>query len=100
MGLKEILITEEISKVFVSSIPKGSGNRLFVYFNDLYPKLEQGETIEFEGDVENIIANASKVFVEKSNCTINRVHFFTKHTLEELIKQAISDEHELIEKYG
>ena len=100
MSLKEILITEEISKVFVSSIPKGSGHRFFVYFNKLYPELEQGETVEFEGDVENIIANASKVFVEKSNYTINHVQYFINHTLEELIKQAISDEHKLIEQYG
>ena len=94
MSLKEILITEEISKVFVSSIPTTNGNRLFVYFNKLYPELEQGETIKYEGDVENIVANTSKIFVEK------RSIYSFEHTLEELIRQAISDEHKLIEQYG
>lgn len=90
MSLKEILIAEEIDKIFVSSIPKDNGNnRLFVYFNQLYPELEPGETIEYEGDVENVATNSTKIFVEKHN-TYN-----IKCTLEELIIKALHDEYEL-----
>lgn len=86
MSLKEILIAEEIDKVFVSSIPEDEGNRLFVYFNQLYPELEPDETIEYEGDIESIVTNSTKIFVEKHN-TYN-----VECTLEGLIIKAIHEE--------
>lgn len=89
MSLKEILTTEEIGKIFVSSIPQDNGNRLFVYFNHLYPELEQGETIEYEGDIENVVTNSTKVFVEK------RGIYDVEYTLEELIRKALHNEYEL-----
>lgn len=89
MSLKEILTTEEIDKIFVSSIPQDNGNRLFVYFNHLYPELEQGETIEYEGNIEDVAANSAKVFVEK------RGIYDVEYTLEELIMKALHDEYEL-----
>lgn len=90
MSLKEILVTEEIGKIFVSSIPQDNGNRLFVYFNHLYPELEQGETIEYEGDIENVVTNSTKVFVEK------RGIYDVEYTLEELIRKALHDEYEFV----
>ena len=87
MSLKEILITEEIGKIFVSSIPQDNGNnRLFVYFNQLYPELEPGETIEYEGNIEDVVINSTKVFVENN----------VEYTLEELIIKALHDEYELV----
>lgn len=91
MSLKEILTTEEIGKIFVSSIPKDNrNNRLFVYFNQIYPELEPGETIEYEGDVEDVATNSTKVFIEKHNA------YNTERTLEELIIKALHDECELV----
>jgi hypothetical protein len=90
MSIKEILTTEEIGKIIVSSIPKDNGNRLFVYFNHIYPELEPGETIEYEGNIEDVVANSTKVFVEKRG--INNVEY----TLEELIIKALHDEYELV----
>lgn len=90
MSLKEILVTEEIAKIFVSSIPKDNGNRLFVYFNHLYPELEPGETIEYEGNVEDVVTNSTKVFVEK------RGIYDVEYTLKELIIKAIHDEYKLV----
>lgn len=87
--LKQLLIEEEISKVFVSSIPKDDGNHLFVYFNHLYPELETGETIEYEGNIEDVSANSTKVFVEKYGI------YDVEYTLEELIIKALHDEYEL-----
>lgn len=86
MSLKEILTTEEIGKILVSSIPKDNGNRLFVYFNHIYPELEPGETIEYEGDIEDVAINSTKVFVENN----------VEYTLEELIIKALHDEYELV----
>ena len=90
MSLKEILTTEEIGKIIVSSIPLDNGNRLFVYFNHVYPELEQGETIEYEGNIEDVAANSTKVFVEK------RGIYNVEYTLEELIIKALHDEYELV----
>lgn len=90
MSLKEILIAEEIGKIFVSSIPQDDGNHLFVYFNQLYPELEPGETIEYEGNIEDVAVNSTKVFVEKHN-TYN-----IEYTLEELVVKALHDEYELV----
>ena len=90
MSLKEILTNEEIGKIFVSSIPQDNGNHLFVYFNHLYPELEQGETIEYEGDIEDVAAHSTKVFVEK------RGIYDVEYTLEELIRKALHDEYELV----
>lgn len=89
MSLKEILIAEEIDKVFVSSIPQDNGDRLFVYFNHLYPELESGETIEYEGDIESVVTDSIKVFVEKHSI------YDVEYTLEELIIKALHDEYEL-----
>jgi hypothetical protein len=90
MSLKEILTTEEIGKIIVSSIPQDNGNRLFVYFNHVYPELEQGETIEYEGDIEDVAANSTKVFVEK------RGIYDVEYTLKELIVKALQDEYNLV----
>lgn len=90
MSLKEILTTEEIGKIIVSSIPLDNGNRLFVYFNHVYPELEQGETIEYEGDIEDVAANSTKVFVEK------RGIYDVEYTLKELIIKALQDEYNLV----
>jgi hypothetical protein len=86
MSLKEILINEEIGKIIVSSIPQDNGNRLFVYFNHVYPELEPGETIEYEGNIEDVATNSTKVFVENN----------VEYTLEELIIKALHDEYELV----
>lgn len=86
MSIKEILTTEEIGKILVSSIPKDNGNRLFVYFNHIYPELEPGETIEYEGNIEDVAVNSTKVFVENN----------VEYTLEELIVKALHDEYELV----
>ena len=90
MSLKEILVNEEIGKIIVSSIPQDNGNRLFVYFNHVYPELEQGETIEYEGDIEDADANSTKVFVEK------RGIYDVEYTLKELIVKALQDEYNLV----
>jgi hypothetical protein len=90
MSLKEILTTEEIGKIFVSSIPQDNGNRLFVYFNHLYPELEPGETIKYEGDIDDVVTNSTKVFIEK------RGIYDVEYTLEELIRKALHDEYELV----
>lgn len=90
MSLKEILTTEEIGKIIVSSIPQDNGSRLFVYFNHVYPELEQGETIEYEGNIEDVAANSTKVFIEK------RGIYDVEYTLEELIIKALHDEYELV----
>ena len=86
MSLKEILTNEEIGKIIVSSIPLDNGNRLFVYFNHVYPELEPGETIEYEGNIEDVVTNSTKVFVENN----------VEYTLEELIIKALHDEYELV----
>mgnify|MGYP006967303252 CR=1 FL=1 len=86
MSLKEILTTEEIGKILISSIPIDNGNRLFVYFNNIYPELEPGETIEYEGNIEDVVTNSTKVFVENN----------VEYTLEELIVKALHDEYELV----
>lgn len=93
MNLKEILINEEIDKIFVSSIPQDNGNnRLFVYFNKIYPELDPGEIVEYEGNIEDVAANSTKTFVEKHN-TYN-----IESTLEELIIKALHDEYDLVEE--
>ena len=90
MSLKEILIAEEIDKVFVSSIPRTDGfRRFFVYFNQIDEELEYDENIEYEGDIENIIANVDKVF---SECFGSHS---IEHTLESLIMNAIHDEYQI-----
>lgn len=87
MSLKEILVAEEIGKIFISSIPQDNGNnRLFVYFNQIYPELDPGEIVEYEGDVEDVATNNTKVFVENN----------VEYTLEELIIKALHDECELV----
>ena len=91
MSLKEILVAEEIGKIFISSIPQNNGNnRLFVYFNQIYPELDPGEIVEYEGDVEDVAVNSTKIFVEKHN-TYN-----IECTLEELIIKALHGECELV----
>ena len=90
MNLKEILIIEEIDKVFVSSVPRNGHIGFFVYFNRVVEELvEEGENIEFEGDIENIIANANKIF---SECFEG---YSIEHTLESLIMKAIHDEYQI-----
>jgi hypothetical protein len=92
MDFKEILIAEEIDKVFVSSIPKTDGfRRFFVYFNRIDEELvEYDENIEYEGDIENIIANADKVF---SECFGDHS---IEHTLKSLIMDAIHEEYRIM----
>ena len=90
MEFKEILIIEEIDKVFVSSIPRNGHVEFFVYFNQVVEELvEEGENIEFEGDIENIIAHANKIF---SECFGD---YSIEHTLESLIMKAIHDEYQI-----
>lgn len=91
MSLKEILIIEEIDKVFVSSIPRDGHVGFFVYFNRVDEELiEEDENIEYEGDIENIIANSDKEF---SECFGD---YSIEHTLESLIMNAIHDEYQLV----
>lgn len=90
MDFKEILVIEEIDKVFVSSIPRNGHIGFFVYFNRVDEELvEEDENIEYEGDIENIITNADKVF---SECFGD---YSIEHTLESLIMKAIHDEYQL-----
>lgn len=90
MDFKEILVIEEIDKVFVSSIPRNGHIGFFVYFNRVDEELvEEDENIEYEGDIENIITNADKVF---SECFGD---YSIEHTLESLIMNAIHDEYQI-----
>lgn len=90
MEFKEILVIEEIDRVFVSSIPRNGHIIFFVYFNRVVEELvEEGENIEYEGNIENIIANADKVF---SECFGD---YSIEHTLESLIMNAIHDEYQI-----
>ena len=91
MDFKEILIAEEIDKVFVSSIPRTDGFRKFiVYFIQMDEELEYDENIEYEGDIENIIANVDKVF---SECFGSHS---IEHTLKSLIMDAIHEEYRIM----